>query len=244
VSKMATAVATILSFQILFLFFTPHSSSAKPCIPSYDNSESHRKIREKINQFRTRKLKQSSFQELLVNGIAYQVVGELGTGSSTVYLARTASRELVSIKRLTEEGNGDHWVNSLYYEKTVTQFYIEKGLKVPKIIDSQVVREGRGRVGYLVKEYREGLTLEESLYEASFLRGDGFSQIRQSLHQEVVRVTAIHSEFRAWLEQNHIDLFQHPLPNLNLLIDQGDFGGAYKNWLYDAELLKWIIFDP
>ena len=90
----------------------------------------------KIQAYRKSKIAKPDIKSLRLEGASYQILGILGRGSSVVYLGRASNGNLVQIKKIVSD---TLWANSLFYEMTVTRFYLENGILVPKILDFDFV---------------------------------------------------------------------------------------------------------
>lgn len=207
------------------------------------------KLDQAVLSKRSRSVKKTKIRQIPVKGVTYEVLGLLGEGSSAVYLARSPEGARVTIKHLRQtEGRKPDWINSIYYEVAVTRYYLSRGLMVPRIVAFEVKKDGdRPLEGFLVKEYREGLTWDE-FSEArglSFLFGSKYQTMQEALDREIQSLQEIHEGFRAWLSDQNIDLHEHRFKNLDWLIDHGDHSGfGTQNWLFDIETYRWVLFDP
>ncbi len=217
-------------------------------------------IREKISQFRKTKIEiLRPSQEARVNGISYQLLGVLGTSSSsTVFLARTTNGDIVEVKhvRTTKDpANRLDLINrgeaSILYEIAATRYFRELGLPILKILDHEIIHNSAGKAieGFLVKQYREGLTGKE-LNEAPKVIGlNPLEAFRLSLtyEQAVTVFKNAHRNFASWLKKNKIEIkadtgdeMQESL--INMLITKGD--ANERNLLFDPQTQEWILFDP
>lgn len=211
--------------------------------------ERNRDLDEAIAKKRTRSIKRVRLQEIKVNGVAYEVVGLLGVGSSKVYLARSSDSQLVVIKHLKKNGEvSADWVYSIYYEAAVTRYYLSKGLLVPRVIDFEIIEfNNKIKEGFLVKEYRVGLTHEEFLEfnGLDFLRGESYNKMDEAYDNSESKISKVHSGFKKWLKENKINLSKYSFSGLEALIKYGDFsGGGHQNWIFDLETYQWVLIDP
>ncbi len=223
-------------------------ASINPCDELLVSAKPHfitQNFNEKMRRFRSARIGKTRLKFISVNNINYEVIGVLGESASKVYLgSNPLSQEKVSIKVFDNE-DYDHWHNSIYYEIAVSRFYTENGLIVPRIIDHQIINKKDSLpVGYLVKEYREGITGDD-LGWPRLMREQDLWKLEELKEAEVNKVNKIHPKFQSWLKKKKINLFEHPFQSLNRLIKYGDFDGhSYGNWLFDLELQQWILFDP
>jgi hypothetical protein len=208
--------------------------------------------REVIQSYRDAHLTPSTLHQVSVQGRNYDVIGMLGESSFEVYLARDPGGKLVVIKRmiprdfvLTKRGsrmqaNDLEWIQ---LEALKTQFFIEKGFDLPKIIDIEI----SDSVGYMVKEYRLGLTADEykELRRKGAVSGD-----LHVLYDNIRNMQKVYREaFVPWLKSKGLENIRLPFvngldinANREKLLVKGDI--VDRNMLYDAETGQWIAFDP
>lgn len=238
----------MLKFLLLFsiLLSSTVAPAANRCSHLFSRTETTvGELTEKIRNWRKSRIEWTDVKWINVHNVFYKVQGILGRGSSTVYLAKAPEGHFVSIKVIEGEKSG--WLNSIYYEIAATDFYLKMNEVVPRIYDFEIRYSEQlgGKVGVLVKEYREGVTREELEYlmherprrwakEARPLLGD-FPIQRQRIQQ-------LHKKFAKWLEENRIKL--KPFKELKSLIKDGDLSEERDNFLFDAVLERWILFDP
>lgn len=233
---------------LLFVLLTFNIANAetKECLQFFIKPTSvQNPLASKISKYRKSRIYKDETKSIVVNSKKYLVKGVLGEGTSTVYLAAAPNGQMVTIK-LIEDYNS--WINSLYYEIAVTEFYLQMGVKVPRVYDYEIkFSEDKDiQIATLVKEYREGVTREEleeltAVYPKQWKEGQ---RLLNELNSERKKLGKIHTKFAKWLKVNNINLEAHPFKQLHKLIKEGDMGEHTDNFLYDTKLNQWILFDP
>ncbi len=196
----------------------------------------------------------------------YRIQGSLGQSTSSVYLAADPhSDALVVIKRSTRRPSVG--LVSLWRELAVTEYLLENGEEVPRILKTSIAENG---ATVIAKEYFEGLTGQELKVE----RGYSFSSLPKELSEDAwnslepererLKTLFVHGAgdrpaFKSWYDANLLRLArQYPEiwstierlslsdPNLKSRIDTNiytqDFG--IQNFLYDVRRKRWLAFDP
>lgn len=195
--------------------------------------------------------------EIVVNRKKYLTIGLLGASASSVYLARAENGNLVTIKMIeserpvdpysdssTENRDVGDWADSVYYEVAATNFYLENGERVPRIIDYQVFKKGKRTVSaILVKEYREGILYSELEQNITSIpkKWKKYAWLLKELPKTQEHFKNLHKEFEAWLKKKKINLDHLNIEFLGSLLEVGDL--SRQNFLFDAEIHEWIPFD-
>ncbi len=200
-----------------------------------------------IHEFRESRISKKRKGEIFgVNGVSYLIEGQLGRGTSTVLLAYDPQMKPVTIKIVKPNEDDANWPNTIFYEMAATQFYLDAGETVPKILSYETFENSKGKItkALLVKEYREGITYDDLGWLSEFrVRTWGkHYPLGKELLPELRRLLKIHEGFPAWLKTNNINLWEHPFDQLSRRMESYD--AAHRNFLYDSTLNKWILFDP
>jgi hypothetical protein len=202
-------------------------------------------LKNRIHEFRMKKLEKPEINHLEVNGINYRVIGKLGGDRERVkvYLCAAPNGKRVQIKRTHDNTS---WPNSIYYEMAVTRYYQEKGIIVPNIIDYKVEKTHKDNSIYitatLVKDYFEGLTGGDLFFGADSFSVAEIDHMNQRLETYRLNVAAAHKGFELWLKINGIDLYEHEFSRMDVLLKKGDL--QLRNILYNADTDSGIVFDP
>lgn len=231
---------------LLLLMLNIAKADSKECLQFFIKLSSVQSpLASKISKYRKSRVYKDETKSIVINSKKYFVKGVLGEGTSTVYLAAAPNGQMVTIKLIEDYGS---WINSLYYEIAVTEFYLQMGVKVPHVYDYEIkFNEDKDiQIAALVKEYREGVTREE-LEELIAINprqwADG-QRLLNELNRERKKLGKIHAKFSKWLKENNINLEAHPFKQLQKLIKEGDMDEYTDNFLYDTKLNQWILFDP
>lgn len=231
---------------LLLLILNIAKAGSKECLQFYDKPNYVQSpLASKISKYRKSRIYKDETKSIVINSKKYSVKGVLGEGTSTVYLASAPNGQMVTIKMIEDYSS---WINSLYYEVAVTEFYREMGVKVPRVYDYEIkFNEDKDiQIAALVKEYREGVTREE-LEELTAINPKQWAEgerLLNELNRERKKLGKIHTKFEKWLKEKNIHLEEHPFKQLQKLIKEGDMGEHTDNFLYDTKLNQWILFDP
>ncbi len=205
--------------------------------------ESRSILKVKIQAYRKARIAKPDLKSIRLGAASYQILGILGKGTSVVYLARSSNGNLVQIKKIVSD---TLWANSLFYEMTVTRFYLENGILVPKILDFEFkdqYEDGQyvGAVAFLVKEYFEGITGDELAAIQNFSAQER-AFLQNKFQASITKLMSTHKGFAGWLKENQINLHENSFPELDRLIQQGDIKAA--NLMYASLLDDVVTFDP
>ncbi|MBC7387097.1 MAG: hypothetical protein H7301_13170 [Cryobacterium sp.] len=195
----------------------------------------------------------------------YLIEGSLGQSTSSVFLAKAPFGAAVVIKRSTMRPAIA--LSSLWRELSVTEYLLENGEKVPRILMVKI--DSSGKV-FIAKEYFEGLTgaeierertsysdsLPKELSETAWslleperdrlknLFSNGFQEhpsFRVWYGVNLPRLIKKYGE--AWAQIQRLILVDSEIQSkLNNFIYAQDFG--IQNFLFDVPSGRWIAFDP
>lgn len=206
-----------------------------------------RQLKDLVHAFRQSKIsRKKKGQVITVNDTHYVIEGSLGKGTSTAYLAFDPKGTPVVVKTILPHVEDRNWPNTVFYEIAATNFFLESGIKVPRILDYTTFENAKGDLtqSILIKEYVEGVTYEE-IYWLSLFRTKNWGKyypLNEQLQPEKQRLSRVFEGFSSWLDKNQIDLWKHPFKSLSYRIQ--DYDSANRNFIYNPEKQTWILFDP